>query len=509
MSEQRIAGATRPLTQLLTFVRKEAVTLLRQPRLLLVLVIGPFGILLLFAVGYDQQQVVLRTAFVGPEESIYAESIGEITDELDEYVSDAGYGTDVLDARQRLETGDIDLIVIFPPDPAESVMNGEQAMISVIHDKLDPIQQTAVEVSAQVAVLELNASILARVAGTAQTSLTPYADSVEVASAVVRDIEIAIGRGDDAEVERLTDRLDEATRDMRSAVSATEQLVAGLGGEVNEGQREQLDQVVDAIDDLQQRSDALRTGADRATAEDARLLADGLDQIDERADTVLTIDPAIVTRPFAADAASLLRERVRVIDFFAPAAVALLLQHMMITFGSISLVRDRQSGLFETLRVGPIGAGRVLLGKFVAFLLVGGIVATLLMVAVTGFLGVPARGDAGWIVVATLGVLAGSAALGFSLSMLATTDSQAVQYAMLTLLAGMFFAGLLLDLDTIRYPVKFISWLLPMTYGVRSLRDVMLRGATPSSMDLIAMAGLFTAYGLAAWSLLRHRLKVG
>ena len=51
MAEQRVAGATRPFAQLLAFVRKEAVTLLRQPRLLAVLVIGPFGILLLFALA--------------------------------------------------------------------------------------------------------------------------------------------------------------------------------------------------------------------------------------------------------------------------------------------------------------------------------------------------------------------------------------------------------------------------------------------------------------------------
>jgi ABC-2 type transport system permease protein len=57
------------------FLRKEIVAFLRQPRLLLVLVVGPFLILFLFGVGYDQEQSVVRTAFVGPEGSVYEDSI--------------------------------------------------------------------------------------------------------------------------------------------------------------------------------------------------------------------------------------------------------------------------------------------------------------------------------------------------------------------------------------------------------------------------------------------------
>ena len=181
---------------------------------------------------------------------------------------------------------------------------------------------------------------------------------------------------------------------------------------------------------------------------------------------------------------------------------------MVLTFAALTLVKDRSAGLFEIYRVGPVGPGRILLGKFLAYLLVGGVAGAALTTAVTLGLDVPLRGDVAWIVVGVGGLLASSIAAGLMVSLIARTDSQAVQYAMLTLLAGLFFGGFLLDLDAFRYPVKLLSWCLPVTYGVRILRDVMLRGDDPAEVDLIGLAGATAVYGLAAWWMLARRLRV-
>ena len=51
--------------------------------------------------------------------------------------------------------------------------------------------------------------------------------------------------------------------------------------------------------------------------------------------------------------------------------MALLLQHLALTFAALSLVRDRELGLFELLRVGPLSSFEILVGKTIAYLLVG------------------------------------------------------------------------------------------------------------------------------------------
>src|SRR5690606_27108553 len=106
-----LVGHNRPIVQPTGVVRQEPVEVVRQPRLLLVLSAGPFLVLLLFAVGYDQQQAVLRTAFVGPEDSLYVDSMERFSDELRFYITNEGYGSDLEAAERRLQDGEVDVVV--------------------------------------------------------------------------------------------------------------------------------------------------------------------------------------------------------------------------------------------------------------------------------------------------------------------------------------------------------------------------------------------------------------
>jgi ABC-2 type transport system permease protein len=499
---------TRParrLVQIGAFVRKEVAALLRQPRLLVVLVAGPFIILLLFAVGYDQQQAVLRTAFVGPAGSIYETSIDQFADGLEQYVDNAGYSDDLVAAEQRLSAGEIDAVVVFPADPLDSVLSGEQATITVLHDKIDPIQQVAVEVSSQVAVMELNARVLEEIVARAQDTLVPVDESLARVDDQYGVLADAI---DSRDLERIDDTLTEL-RDSTASIdrlgSTSTELADAFGAD--EATRASLDELDAAVAELAMSVDDLADRSTSLTPDDATELRAEIDQVSEVAATAATIDPAVVVRPFASDTASLQREPIEVNDYFAPAAVALLLQHMVLTFAAMSLVTDRTLGMFEVFRVGPIDAARVMAGKYLAFMLVGAVVGAALLASMVAFLGLPMRGATVWVVVGIVGLLAASIGFGLVLSLLARSDVQAVQFAMLALLAGLFFGGFFLDLEAFTYPVKLLSWALPVTYGIRLLRDVMLRGADPSTLDLAGLAVTTIVFGLAAWSLLHRQLR--
>ncbi len=488
------------------FLHKETAALLRQPRLLMVLVAGPFVILLLFGIGYDQEQSVLRTAFVGPEDSIYEESLDQLTGELDQYVVNAGYSDDLVAAEQRLRNGEIDAIVVFPPSPIDSVLSGEQARISILHDKIDPIQQVAVEVSSQVAVMELNARVLEEVVGRAQDNLVPLAESVQRAGSQIDALSGAVSSSDPAEVATALADLQVATGDIDTMATASLELANSLGAdETTLAALVDLDEQAGTFD-----AQVATFSADAATIDDGDVdtLAGSLSQVETVSQAATTIDPGVVVRPFDSDTASLQRDPVKVNDFFAPAAVALLLQHMVLTFAAMSLVSDRALGLFEVYRVGPVNAGRVLAGKYLAFLLVGSAVGAALFAAIVYLLKVPMRGEVVWLAVGGAGLLAASIGFGMMLSLLAKTGVQAVQFAMLALLAGLFFGGFFLDLDAFSYPVKLLSWLLPVSYGTRLFRDVMLRGVDPSFYDLIGLASTTVAFGAAALFLMRRQLRI-
>ena len=503
------AGRSRSLTQVLAFIRTEALAVLRQPRLLGVLVIGPFLILFLFGVGYDQTETVLRTAFVGPEGSVFEDAVEQFGSDLEEYVEDVAYTSDLIEAEQWLADDEIDLLVIFPPDPAETVLGGEQAIIDVLHDKLDPIQQTAVNISAQVAVQELNAAVLEQAVGEAQRSIESYQDTAEQSADVLEQLDRVAAGADQGEVDRLASELQQTSSELRTAIEVTDSIRTTLGGTLDPTEQERLDLLVASVERYQASTEQLATGADDLNPDDIRAAREALDEIIELGETVSTIDPAVAVRPFRTDAENLLRLSVTLNDFFAPGAIALLVQHMALTFAALGLVRDRRLGLFELYRVGPIRAGWILVGKYLAYLLLGGLVAGALLAAVHYLVGVPFRGAWWWGGIGIVGLVTASVAAGLLLALLARTDSQAVQYAMLALLAGLFFGGFVLELDAIRYPVKAVSFALPVTYGTNLLRDVMLRGSDPATLDLIGLVATAVGYGALAWLLMARRLRTG
>ncbi len=227
----------------------------------------------------------------------------------------------------------------------------------------------------------------------------------------------------------------------------------------------------------------------------------------ESVNQVTTVDPAVLVRPFTVDTQSVIDVDIDPTDYFTPAALALLLQHLALTFAALSLVRDRSTGLFELLRIGPLSSTQILLGKCIAYLCVGSVVAAALTSAAVFWLGVPFSGDVAWFAAMAVGVLLASLSLGMVLSAISQTESQAVQFAMLTLLAALFFSGFVLGLDNLTYPVKLISWTLPVTYGIRSFQTVMLLGERPSTEDLVGLSVLVVVYGSIAALALRRSLR--
>jgi ABC-2 type transport system permease protein len=436
---------------------------------------------------------------------VYEESIDQFADELQQYVINAGYSDDLVGAQQQLRDGEIDAVVVFPADPLESVLNGEQAEIAVLHDKIDPIQQVAVSVSSQVAVMELNARVLEEIVGRAQETLVPVNDSLTTAETVTDGLLAAIENDDQEAVEEALTQLDTATSSLETVGSASSELARVLGAD--EATLAALAEFRQSTADLRSAVD-LSEDASALSVEDATTVRERLDEVIETAASAATIDPSVAVRPFASTTASLQRETVTVIDYFAPAAIALLLQHMILTFAAMSLVTDRTLGMFEVFRVGPVNAVRVLAGKYLSFLLIGAVVATSLVALMVLALDLPLRGDVAWVAVGLGGLLTASIGLGLTLALLARSDVQAVQFAMLALLAALFFGGFFLDLEAFDYPVKLLSWLMPVTYATRLMRDVLLRGVDPNVFDLVGLAATTVGFAAAAGSLLYRQLRV-
>jgi ABC-2 type transport system permease protein len=193
-----------------------------------------------------------------------------------------------------------------------------------------------------------------------------------------------------------------------------------------------------------------------------------------------------------------------VVQYFAPAVLALILQHLAVTLIALSIVRERTSGLFELFRISPITTAELVTGKLVAYGLFAGAVAlTTIALLVVGF-HIPILAQPGWIALIAGLIISSSLGLGLLIAAVSDSEPQTVQLSLLVLLASVFFSGFVLAINEFSEPIRSLIYILPVANGIRLLSDFMFRGGTVVSWQIWMLVGLSVAYIALAWLLLRR-----
>jgi ABC-2 type transport system permease protein len=156
--------------------------------------------------------------------------------------------------------------------------------------------------------------------------------------------------------------------------------------------------------------------------------------------------------------------------------------------------------------VAPISALETLLGKYLSYFLFSGLLAAILTGLVVYALNVPMLGSWLGYSLSLAALIFTSLGIGFIFSLVARSDSQAIQFSMITLLATVFFSGAFVNLQTLHGSVRLISWTLPATYGISLLQNIMLRGSSADPRLLLGLAAIGLGLFLVALWLLRRRM---
>jgi ABC-2 type transport system permease protein len=209
----------------------------------------------------------------------------------------------------------------------------------------------------------------------------------------------------------------------------------------------------------------------------------------------INVPPEVIARPTTAETENVAASPPEVLSFFGPAVFALVIQHLAVTLTALSMVRERLSGQMDRFRVAPVSSMELLVGKYVAYavlsLIVSAVVGALLVGGPETFAGIVLL-----LTFASLGV-------GLLISLVADSERQAVQLSMLVLLASVFFSGFVLPVTDFAGWTQYLAYLLPVTHGIATLQDTMLRGELGQPW----MLGALLAIGVVLYigSLLRLR----
>lgn len=472
------------LVQAFSFFMKEIHEIRRQPRLLLSLIGGPFIVLSLFGATFRSASPVLSTVLVWPAGGLPGIEPAEIERAISRRFKLIGVLEDRNEALRMLESGRVDVVQVLPDNIVEKVLQGTRPQLEVYSYAIDPTAEAWIQSLTFSEVSYINTRVLLANTGQAQQQAVTIQVELRNAQGVLSELETNITPEQQRRAESVLDTLRNALNFLLMF------LPPPVDGQENQQIAQLLElrrQIVNLLEALGQLDQAIRSGELQNHLDQLRDFNQQLDDLQLNIDLFVGLAPETIVSPLQLAYRNLRSEAYSLMVFYAPGVLALLIQHLAITLGALAWVRERLMGAFEMFRVAPLSIGHLLVGKTLAYslyvLMAAGALTILLNV-----LNVPLLGPPVLFVAMVLMLTLASVGIGLLISAVSTSDSQAVQMTMITLLLSIFFTGFFLPLGGFTELARPVSAMIPMTHGLAGLQAVMLIGRSPDVGTWLGLA---------------------
>ncbi len=195
-----------------------------------------------------------------------------------------------------------------------------------------------------------------------------------------------------------------------------------------------------------------------------------------------------------------------ILDRVAPGLLAVFVLFFTFILTGVGFLRERAQGTLERLQTTLVGSFDIMLGYMLGFLIFA-IVQTVVILVFTIFaLRIEYAGSLWEIGVVLFLVVTVAVSLGIFISSFASNEFQVVQFIPIVLAPQIFLSGVIIPVEQMPMLFEWLSVVLPLTYAVDALREIMLRGTDLGTLwgDLAALAVFSIALLGAAVATLRR-----
>ncbi|CAI8010735.1 ABC transporter G family member 20 [Geodia barretti] len=181
-----------------------------------------------------------------------------------------------------------------------------------------------------------------------------------------------------------------------------------------------------------------------------------------------------------------LYEQRAVLDRVAPGLLAVFVMFFTFILTGVGFLRERAQGTLERLQTTLVGSFDIMLGYMIGFL-----IFAIVQTAIGAIL----------FLVVTVAV-----SLGIFISSFANNEFQVIQFIPIVLAPQIFLSGVIIPVEQMPTLFEWISVVLPLTYAVDALREIMLRGTDLTAPGSTCRTRVLVALLAAARS---HTRRVG
>jgi ABC-2 type transport system permease protein len=197
----------------------------------------------------------------------------------------------------------------------------------------------------------------------------------------------------------------------------------------------------------------------------------------------------------------------RMLDYTAPAILAILILFFGFLLTGISVLRERSQGTMERLMASPATRMDIVGGYLLGFLLFALLQTLIIFFYMVYVIKINYTGELWEILIFQVIIGIGAVCLGTFFSVFARNEFQMMQFIPLIILPQMFLCGLLWPVEQMPNYLQWIASFLPLTYGVEGIRAMMLQGQ--GLPDIGKDIGILAAYAVGLLVLASLTLRRG
>jgi len=159
-----------------------------------------------------------------------------------------------------------------------------------------------------------------------------------------------------------------------------------------------------------------------------------------------------------------------------PGLIGVILTMTMVMITALALTRESERGTMENLLAMPVRTIELLLGKIIPYIVIGYIQVTFVLFVAWGLFNVPFVGSLSSLYLGILIYIFTCLCLGITISSAAKSQMQALQGSFFVFLPQMLLSGFMFPFYGMPEWAQAIGNVLPLTYFLRFVRGIMLKG---------------------------------
>jgi ABC-2 type transport system permease protein len=164
-------------------------------------------------------------------------------------------------------------------------------------------------------------------------------------------------------------------------------------------------------------------------------------------------------------------------QFFIPGLIAMLLIIISVILTSISLVREKELGTIEQIRVSPVTSLELIFGKILPYLFISLLIAYSILFIGYILFDVVIKGSHLFLFIGTICYLMATLSMGVLISTIAESQQVAFQMAQLmSQLPTVILSGFIFPIESMPWFIQILSNITPAKFYIVILRDILIKG---------------------------------